>query len=200
MYENLIIITSAINILQSLSVFNTQERFIQTLYTIESIKKKFPECFILLVEITDIYVEMKNELENKCNIVVYLPDKKDTVKSIGETYLMLSAIEHIPNTIKNIYKISGRYYLTDNFNLDEFKHNKYNFLLSDNCYHTTFYSIPISKLDQYKKCIILSQQIINTYKTDIEHALFSTIPKEDINIVSKLNCRGIVAGGWLYDK
>ena len=59
MITNIIIITSLIDCSRSRSAFTKQERLEQTKYTIQTIKEKIPNVFIVLIDCSSLSYEEK---------------------------------------------------------------------------------------------------------------------------------------------
>lgn len=131
---NLVLISSAIitcneplSYTPTRSHFSHQQRFEQTLKTIESIRKKIPDSFIVLVEGTQIPMNMFNELNSKVNYIhpAYLiPEVYQNIngpyKGLGEMSSILSYLQsdhYKEHEVKfqTISKISGRYRIRDDF-------------------------------------------------------------------------------------
>jgi len=119
-------------------VFSFEERFYQLLETIESIKLYAPNSDIVLVDasedlLEEKYLEVLTKIVNK--IIFLYDDKyiqflkynskdpsenKFEKKSTGEIQSMLAFLEFLkthPIKYKRVFKLSGRYKLTSNFNL-----------------------------------------------------------------------------------
>lgn len=140
MLNNIMLITSVMNVpniplsySQVRSVFSREERFDQTKKTILSIKDKLPHCKIMIVECTDLNDIERSFFDDNCDYVLNIWDKKylhkdifGTSKSLGEGTMTIAALEYIES--QNIeydyfYKISGRYWLNENFLLNEINNN-----------------------------------------------------------------------------
>ena len=140
--KNLVLITSVINPSKEglsytnvRSIFNSDERFEQTKKTIQSIKEKIPfqsifllECSILsetqkqyFLENTDIFINIMDTKETE--IINYISSKS---KSLGEGTQTIYALEYILNNniqFTNLFKISGRYWLSEIFDFEKFNNN-----------------------------------------------------------------------------
>jgi|UniRef100_A0A6C0D5V1 hypothetical protein len=157
---NLVLITSIINTpnkplsyTNTRSVFSRKERFEQTKLTIQSIKAKVPNNKILLVECSDFNEEEKIYFEKECDYILNLWDKKElhcTIfglsKALGEGTLTIQAFLYInENNIcySNLFKISGRYWLNDNFDYNIFNNEMLIFKkINDNNISTVLYKFP----------------------------------------------------------
>jgi hypothetical protein len=109
------------------SYFTHQQRFEQTLKTIESIRKYIPNSYIVLAEGTELSMIMFNELSSKVNYIhkIHLISEvyehiNGPHKGLGEAWSLLSYLqshhykkhEVLFNTIN---KISGRYFILPEF-------------------------------------------------------------------------------------
>ena len=112
------------------SVFSKEERYEQLKKTIESVREKVPDSYIILVECSELTSEQLKYLSEKCNRVMNLygdSKKKELIyspyKSIGDitqTIFGFSVIKDIDTKKKSIFfksisKISGRYWLNEKF-------------------------------------------------------------------------------------
>ena len=181
--KNLIIITSVLNIsknklsyIDTRSVFNIEDRFKQTKLTIDSIKKYIPNYFIIFSECSNLddYPNIEKYIKDNVNIFLNFNDDQHVKKQVdsiykgsGENKIMLKTIEYIKNNnlvFDNIFKISGRYYLNEKFNFQNYNNNFNQFTLWDynfKSYCTLFYKIKYKYLN-------LIQNIFLHIKNDLE--------------------------------
>jgi len=109
------------------SIFSAEERFKQTLYSIESIKTRLPNAYVMIADnsetFPDTYMDM---LKTKANHVYrcYSPETTSSIyKAKGEAGCLLSALEEVKRlklSYDYMFKLSGRYYLTDRFDLNNY--------------------------------------------------------------------------------
>jgi hypothetical protein len=195
--KNIIIVTSIIDTPNNLplsyslkrSVFFKKDRFEQTKNTISSIRLHIPDCLILLIECspldnneaefftnnTDIFINMYNDDKiNEFLINIYSP-----FKALAEGTMTIYALEYLFNNniiCDNIFKISGRYYLNDNFHFDNYLNNDDTIYKIDNkrC-NTCFYKLTFN--NAFKWLLFLkNEKILMSYK----HLLLSRNSFEDI--------------------
>lgn len=195
MIKNLIVITSIINIpnnkpfsyTPNRSLYNREERFEQTKYTIKTIKDKIPDNKILLIECSDLNDEEKEYVEENVDyfINLYGNDELENKifglsKSMGENTLLLNAINYLKeNNIiyENFYKMSGRYWLTNNFDYNNFDNEK-----------ITYVSEKSNKLDIYTSFYKLNYKYIDLYVKFI---------KDNMNLLEQCICAEIFFGIFL---
>lgn len=133
---NSFIVTSAIN--TKFGVFSIDERTEQTLMTIKSIKDKVESPNIIVMECSGEKVpdSIFKTIESQCDTYIGLSeweevtdiynstDNWDIVKNATEMLCFTKVLEIIKeqNLISDgrVFKISGRYYLTDDFNISDY--------------------------------------------------------------------------------
>jgi hypothetical protein len=198
--ENIVIVGSS---LSSKSMFTTEERYKQTLYTLKSIREKIPNPTIVFLEISPIPEEMISELSKRCDYFIYCANdpiiqSKNHKASVswGETALIYEAITHLSQEgdIKRIYKAGGRYYLTDRACLNSLDYSKFNFtefFQRQQIFYTTFYTFPANDIpyliELLKKCW---EEMRVTGWLSIEMCYAKYIPKEKVNILSHQGYEG----------
>jgi hypothetical protein len=145
-YKFLFLVGSALNHFEEkdFSVYTTEQRFLQTLDTIKSIKEKVPDAYILLYEgsenpidekyqtileeQTDLYLECGSDLimrgvyENLHND----PMRFTYGKSLLECRCLQVSLNHILennlfNDTTRVLKLTGRYTLNDEFDIEDYK-------------------------------------------------------------------------------
>ena len=172
---NLVLITSVINTPKTplsyssiRSVYTRDVRFDQTKKTIKSIKEKIPNCKIMIVECTDFTEDEKQYFDIECDYILNLFNNIELCKnifglskSLGEGTMTIEALKYIiDNNLEydNLFKISGRYWLSENFNYNNFKNNNIVFKKINgdiNNIFTALYKIP------YNKTVLLYNFLLN---------------------------------------
>ena len=166
--SNLVLITSVINTPNTplsyskiRSVFTREQRFTQTKKTIESIKKKIPDHKMMIVECTDFTKEEKDYFDKECDYILNLWDRKEVhekifglSKSLGEGTMTIEALNYIQKNqiqFNNLFKICGRYWLSENFDYNRYNNNSLVFKKINgniNNIFTSFYKIPSDKVNK----------------------------------------------------
>ncbi len=167
------------------SPFTKEERFQQTLKTIESIRNLNDNTKILLVDCSDIDTDMEETLKNKVDYYLQLYSN-DYIRNIcmntrqkghGEIVETKAAFDFIKENnleFKRLFKISGRYFLNENFSKENFSLEKFTFkiLTPDHeseefklkpvpdAASTMLYSVPYSLLNEFNSAI---HSCINVY-------------------------------------
>lgn len=176
-------------------LYSEDSRFEQTISTIISIRKIFSDVYIILIDNSEISEKYRSVLEEKVNLFLHSGNDFGH-KSKNEANQMI----HLMDVIKNMeydlfYKISGRYWLTNNFNPKKHLENEINFRKTPSwqvgnfCFYTTLYSFGKNK----EKIMLESYQdvLINNY-VDIEHGLCNILG-DKINEIDQLGVAGNIA-------
>lgn len=198
---NLVIITSIFKVYMSTTIYNEEERKNQIKESIESIKNKIPNAYIVLLEggtASDEDIQVFSKLVNEFLII----DIKYLPKNIGEftliyKYLHSENFLNNKNMFKTISKLSGRYSLNDAFNFNEsfcFKHRTFE---GKGIMETRYYRFPIDYFNNLIKKLnnILNDEEFIHDAIDIEH-MFSKheiLPIQYATIDSKIGISGYLA-------
>lgn len=137
--ENIIfVITSVVytgerslNYCPARSVYGPEERIQQTKESIKSIRMRCPGAKVLLLEGGQ--RDVQKEFENMADIYVYVGSDKQVRKAVdskykgwGEIEILLKAVPYITES-DFMFKLSGRYVLTDRFTIDNYDEERINF-------------------------------------------------------------------------
>lgn len=109
------------------SVYSRADRFSQTKLTIESVRKFLSGTFIILTEFSDFTNEERTYFTDSCDLVLNLYDLDRSLahdihspyKALAEGTMTVQALKYIAENNLDydfLYKVSGRYYLTSDFN------------------------------------------------------------------------------------
>lgn len=202
--NSVVLITSCMH---ANSSFSSEERYKQTMESINSIRQYLPESKIVLIEMSKLKDEWKNNINELCDYMIDCSLHSEIqkineckVKSAGESALLKEALSHIDTNI--LYKLSGRYmlYKTPNFVKDKinFKAN-----IERSVYHTTLYFVPRNHFTYMIDVVTLSQEkILQLYNLgywyDIEHCFFDFIDIEKVNIIEDIGVLGYESSGNFY--
>ena len=212
--KNAIIITSVINCgnkklsyYHTRSIFNIKERYEHTLKTIESIRSYMDNTDIIFLECSNLDGEYQYIEDNISSNVDYyfnfnnIDYIKNSVlselKGFGEVNILLEGINKIidlQKRYKNIFKISGRYYLNELFDNKLYLNNYNIFTNWDNSlysYCTIFYKINFNDIYIFKNSLEKSIDDIKK-KESIEICIYKYF-KKNIKLYDKLNISGLLA-------
>jgi mannosyltransferase OCH1-like enzyme len=217
--KSAIIITSVLNYVNKplsyfdiRSIFSLEERYNQTLETINSIKTYMPNIEIIFIECSDLdnSSEIESNIKNNVNYYYNFYDNIDIrncvnskFKGLGEAKLLTEAINKLiilNNNYKNIFKISGRYFINTDFDYTEFEENYNYFTNWDNSkesYCTIFYKLNYDDIFDFKNALNISVQ--DLYENiSIESCIYKNFNK-NIKYVDRMNISGCLATeGYLF--
>lgn len=204
---NVILVTSMLRPVNDMTLFSTNERIDQTFKTISTIREKIPNSYIVMIEGGQIN---NSEEEQFIKLVDYLfkTDVRHLPKSPGEatllhTYLSSEHFKSLKN-IESVSKLSGRYYLNDDFHWDIDHQDKFLIALipiawmNKPLYKTRYYRIPpryvqyfIDGLSRYLK----SKEFATAWP-DIEHCfhLHDIIKHDEVYCPEKIGVCGLITG------
>ena len=221
------IILSTIDTKQS--IYTREQRFNQTLQTFESIKKYAPGSKIVFTDNSinsltdyertiikyhvDLYIDYSNNLFTKY-VSLNLQGSDTGFKGINE----LMQLEYILPIVKNaglinrrVFKMSGRYRLTENFSLNEYigdnVDNKYIFKLTDWNYHygdhvetkwwfdTRLWSFSGTLYQNFIDTMPIIFEYMLNNKTNLELSFTNCIPQDLILLKNALFVEGNMARG-----
>jgi hypothetical protein len=211
----LVLITSVINIpnrplsyTNTRSIYTKEERLEQTKKTIYSVQKKIPDALIFIVECSLLNNEEEDFLKKNSNYFLNLYDNDNIrervygiSKSLGEGTLTYNALTYIQaNNIEydNLIKISGRYLLSDNFDLNNFTNDSVVIKYIDgniNNVITSLYKLPHKVVEKFK--MFLNDNFNLMYRCIGYEVLFSMFVKSLIGcgvIIKPLTQIGVEGG------
>lgn len=220
------IITSAIN--TKFGVYTTEQRLAQTLETVKSIRKHVPDAKIFAVELAGIAPteeQKKIMLENLDQYVILSEDQDvidifnstdnwDIVKNTTEVLGFSRALSQFDFTgIDRVFKISGRYTLSDAFDIKSFEPLTDRIVVSkrrnsqfgpgvtggiSQQYMSRLWSWPANKTQDITEVyeqgfIYIAQVLAAGGYCDIEHMLFKFLPAGLITEVDRIGIQGNIA-------
>lgn len=220
--KNLFIVSSAIK--PSIGIYSFQERFIQTVQSLKSVRAKVPDAIIVSADVSLVALsqEEKNIISQNCDIYIDLSQEPNTrkfsemgMKSPAENALLFSTlmtIKHnielskIITSVKRIFKFGGRTELEDSFDIREYDGLFGKFVFKKRI--PTWMQQPIDGADNllitrmYSFCPslydtyleVIQKNFMVMDRLDTEHAHFLNIPKNYLVEFDKLHCWGRMAG------
>lgn len=206
--KNLVLIVAVTNIkATNLSNFTPEIRLEQLRKTVDSIRKRIPNSYIVITEGSTLTpIQNKQILEYDIDELILRSTDITTTKSLGEIILILEYLDSDSHKellnkheIKNFAKISGRYELTERFLF-----NDENIVIKvvdpsktwsgKGVCETRFYKFPYYMIDSYKEKMDLI--VKNGIKTDIEHSFYEyrvvpyDVSTDEIGLIGYLSPTG----------
>jgi hypothetical protein len=198
---NLVIIPSVIENAILSPHLTAEERLDQTRITIESVKKKIPNSYIVIIEGGRMTDDITSSFQKFGVDEIFYTNVSGLGKSAGEMELLCSYMSseffsQIEDKCNSISKISGRYYLTDEFSFDE----DYIIYCTDISWSgqgacsTRYWKTPGAYIPTLVSKMLFLRDHINTY-VDIEHAFYAQdiIPQDKIIKEKLVGVTGIVS-------
>jgi hypothetical protein len=201
--KNLVLVTAVTNVEHpGLSVFSNEERLKQLKdLTIPSIRKHIPNAYICLIEGSDL---TSDELYKVGFDYVFYQDVNSLHKSVGELtlldgFLSSASFQRLSQIleIQTVYKVSGRYFLNDNFaeapdGMCLAKHNPKTWS-GHGIYETRLYSFPYGLIKDFK--FKIKQILADGVFIDIEHSFYkyNIFPDGRVHSPSKIGISGYLA-------
>jgi hypothetical protein len=208
--NNLVLITSIVctpnlplSYIKTRSVFTHEQRFEQTKKTIETVRDKIPNVKIIMVECS-ILTETQNDYFMKnVDYFINLIDNDalrqniySQSKSLGEGTMTMSAINYMKNNnieYDNLFKITGRYWLSESYNYENFNNNDIvvNYINgNDNNVCTSLYKLNKTNVDDFHAFLI--ENMKNMYECIGYENLFAKfIKKQQTSKVTNLKKIGV---------
>ena len=221
-------VTSAIN--SKFGVYTPEQRLEQTLATIASLRHHAPGCKIILMECTgtpltasqesaldqavDVFYDYTSDPEVQA---IYTSDNWDVVKNTTEIMcfartLECSWVDGDFAGIDRIHKMSGRYQLTDQFDLGLYENHTTSIIVGPR--HTSQFALSVTGIElQYMARLwswpadmtpaitqvyldsltYIAERVAAGGYADIEHVLYKFLPPEHVLEVPLLGVEGTIA-------
>jgi len=194
------------------SVYTYDERVNQTKNTIKTIREKVPNSLCVIIELSALDDEKKNNVKQMCDHYIDLSNDEmaqyymEHNKSIGDLYSTLQGLLYVLKENINfdiLFKISGRYFIDDNFKFDMFDVNQITFNKTKfdlpNYAVTQFYTVLYAI--GYNMRYIFLQSLLDAYFLlhhgrigNIEMAMYYVLDgKKNVQTVEKIGASGTIS-------
>jgi len=231
-----VLITSAVN--AKFSKYTPEERLVQTLETIESVKKYIPDAVICMTDcsVPGVDDEMKKVLSSKVDHFINLSkdptvnyiqtniQHQDTVKNLTELvvvskFFKLAKEKKWFDGCDRIFKVSGRYWLTDNFDISRYEQEdaKDKYVVSKRMlsqfpksvtdqtlqYMLRVYSLDTALMDDFSALLTtmtkhMQDRVNNGGYIDIEHLFCKFLPEDKTLEIARTGVAGNIAPNGAY--
>ncbi len=196
--STIVVSTAPLSYIATRSVFSREERFAQTLRTLKSVRTRAPGAYLMLVDNSSLDQTERLNLSALADMLIYGDDtlmglRDHPNKGVPEAAMVrkaLNLVRHWPH--KRLFKLSGRYELTDAFRVERFSASRFSFLLGDGVYSTVLYSVPQAEEALFDD--MLSRVIKTAGALDgIERLMRDFIPDDRVELVPQLGISGFIA-------
>lgn len=222
------VVTSAVN--SKFGVYSPAARLQQTLTTLQNVRERVPDCKIIVMEcagtaLTDAQSEL---IEENCDLLldfsrdpdvqaIYQSDNWDVVKNSTEIMCFARALRMCQDDgdfagLDRIHKMSGRYVLNDEFNLNVYEQHPDRIIIGPK--HSSQFPFEVTGIelqymarlwswpaDQTERVIqvyndslaYIGQRVSQGGYADIEHVLYKFLPAELVTELPVLGVEGSIA-------
>jgi len=190
------------------SIYSPEERLKQTLQSLGSVRAKIPDCFIILLENSEITKYEIKQLQERADWIVCFRESPNAItlrdglhKGAGEVYMILKILKMLRYfNYEKLFKLSGRYCLNEKFDIKNFSPDKFGVLKTESVYSTRLYCVPKTQesiyIQQLAKMLKLAQQ-----GAGIEAVFMRGVSIEHIYEMPHLGVRGYIGlNGILIDE
>lgn len=221
---NFFIVTSCIR--AGHSAINNDDRYNQTIKTLDSIREQIKGVYILFADSSTTPLTDKEKEEIVSKVDVYLDFNRDEgaqninripnihqVKSLGEAYMLYHSMNYLKQNFDleklngRMYKFGGRCVLEEGFDISEHEKCVGKYIFKERkswkgpgiyLIDTRMYSWCLTLVDEYMDIISNDIPKLVLEGHDTEHAHFIAIPKEKLVEFEKLHVGCVVALTGLY--
>jgi hypothetical protein len=181
------------------SVFSPEDRAKQTQKTIESIRAQVPGAKIILVE-SGLQKIVPFDLDKKVDQYIYVGDTRlvrwscdSKQKSLGEIMMLFFAIKVFKYKADFYFKMSGRYFLNEEFNLEGWRHGEFvlQYIKSDYIC-TRLYGFKATAFSVWQRALLKGIPLA-MIAYPIENTLAKYIPRDRVYSLHRLGVSGIGA-------
>jgi hypothetical protein len=204
MLTSVFVITSTVY--TELGLIPPDSRLQQTVETINSIRQHVANAQIIMVENSSISSDIQDYFRSQVDHYVYTGSRticqtfnRLGIKGAGESYMLLVALDLIKTEnimADRIFKISGRYRLTDKFNIAVYDdcHGKFCFRTRGADFlHTRLWSACGSILDDMMDLVQRSMKTHLFANVTIESAIYQNMNFQQLTEFDQLHCEGYIA-------
>ena len=225
-YDGIFLITSALRTADHLTKYNKEERYNQTIKTIESIKKYGPSNSTMYLIEGSAENPDEDKLKNIESMGVHIfkayehPDVRNYAMQGAKIFIENLCLYRFfewfmknPVKAKRIYKISGRYELNENFKPGFEYKDSFVFLKSFDSwmpiqnqefadakkfYETRLYHMDYSLLNTYVDNLVCMIDASLKYNINVEHSMYKCLNGQNVIELDKIGISGFVSPSGEY--
>jgi hypothetical protein len=188
------------------SVFTPEERTMQTIKTVNSIREKIPGATIILVEMGN-EKNLAARLISTVDKYLFIGDKRlvkwaanGKLKGMGEAIGLIASAKEIQTDADFYFKISGRYFLNENFDPEQWNGNLFIARNYEKGISTRLYGFGKELFADWQKALRRSLPLLYIGRS-IEDVLPVKFGRKRIHGIASLGVAGYIApdGGYLAE-
>lgn len=197
-----------------MGVFSAEQRLAHTVLTIDSIRRHDPNAKVAILETSMSPLSAEHESVLRMMAEHYIDYSAETTEnyqryagtstllSVNELVFLQKGFQLIDDSVEHVFKLSGRYHLTDDFNLVNHKQDKIvvlerkpSWIEGEWMYMTRLFSWPKHLTDYVAKMLEQGYNYITSgNQGDIENMLYKFLPQEYVAEIPKLGVHGFIHG------
>ena len=185
------------------SAFTPEVRTTQTIETIRSIRRKVSDAFIILMELGK-EKNIASELTALADKYVYVGNRRivrwaadGRSRGLGEAIGLIVSKDQIHTDADFFFKMSGRYFLTDDFDASQWNGNSFFARKYGNGISTRLYGFHREFFNDWQKA--LTRSLFQLYLSrSIEDVFPAKFGREKIREIKKIGLAGYVAPNGSY--
>jgi len=199
---SLVIVTSVINYANAplsyskeRSIFSPYERALQTIQTIQSVRRYIPDVLICLIE-GGHEERLPLAIKDKVDTYLYLGHNSlvrwavdSPHKGLGEAAMLVYAAKYLNRNGAFFYKISGRYQLNSLFDILEWRRSGFTFKADRGGFSTRFYGFSKDCFNDWLRTLWLCIPFLFTRRS-IESVLPWFVPSVKVHTCSQIGVEG----------
>ena len=187
------------------SVFSAEERLDQTLASIASVRAKVPDALVVLLDNSDLGAVQVRALQDAVDWLVLFDHDPESIRfrdhsnrGVGEAYMLRSMHDVLDSfRYRLLFKLSGRYRLSQQFSLEHFPRDRFGFLLRDGVASTRLYSVPACLHHLYGRQLAAAF-VAGRFGVSIESAITRGLTSCQLQWLDFVGVSGHMAGGpWI---
>jgi hypothetical protein len=196
-----IMTTAPLSYINIRSIYNNETRFVQLLASIASIRIAISNANIYLLESSVLTNKQRNQLTD-INLIdlstnsVISTQRDSPFKGPVEVLMFIEFLKTVNVTDYDlIFKLSGRYTINNNFNLDRISTTKLTakYYPQHQIISTVLYSIPKCMLEQYANLLPKLVENLNNKRSSIEAEILDVLTPDVFQFVDTIGVSGLIS-------
>jgi hypothetical protein len=180
------------------SLYSPEERAVQTLASIESIRRYYPDAHIALAEMGN-RRDLPLQLESAVDQYIYLSSPlvrwacNSPYKGLGEAVGLYAASRQLAGKGDYFFKLSGRYFLTESFVPSAWDHDKFvAYKYSERLKHmsTKLYGFSGRLFPVWQRALSRTRFLMIGKRKELEYFFPKFLPADEMHLLPRLGVGG----------